>query len=126
MADLNQAKLEQAQASLKNPRMLPIHMDVTSRQSVLAAVERCRTDFGGLDTLVNSAGIFTFRNFEDIPEAEWDRIMNVNLKGVFLCCQAAAPLLRKSGRGRIVSLSSDAGQTRLSDDQQLLCLEIRA
>ena len=91
VADLNQAKLEQAQASLKNPRMLPIQMDVTSRQSVLAAVERCRTEFGGLDTLVNSAGIFTFKNFEDIPEAEWDRVINVNLKGVFLCCQAAAP-----------------------------------
>lgn len=110
VADLNQAKLEQAQASLKNPRMLPIQMDVTSRQSVLAAVERCRTEFGGLDTLVNSAGIFTFKNFEDIPEAEWDRVINVNLKGVFLCCQAAAPLLRASGRGRIVTLASDAGK----------------
>ena len=53
---------------------------------------------------------FLFQKFEEIPEAEWDRMINVNLKGVFLCCQAAAPLLRKSGRGRIVSLSSDAGQ----------------
>jgi len=110
IADLNEANLEQAEASLKNPRMLPIQMDVTSRPSVVAAVERCHKEFGGLDTLVNSAGIFTFGTFEDIPETEWDRVINVNLKGVFLSCQAAAPFLRASGRGRIVTLASDAGQ----------------
>lgn len=110
MADLNQASLDQAQAALNNPRLLPIHMDVTSRTSVQAAVELCRAKFGGLDTLVNCAGIFSLRKFEEISEEEWDRMINVNLKGVFLCCQAVAPLLRRSGRGRIVSLSSDAGQ----------------
>ena len=59
-----------------------------------AAVELCRTNFGGLDTLVNCAGIFSLRKFEEISEEEWDRMINVNLKGVFLCCQAVAPLLR--------------------------------
>lgn len=110
VADLDQASLEKAETSLKNPRMLPVHLDVTSRASVHAAVERCRTEFGGLDTLVNCAGIFSLGKFDEIAEEEWDRVISVNLKGVFLCCQAAAPLLRKSGRGRIVTLASDAGQ----------------
>ena len=66
--------------------------------------------FGGLDTLVNSAGVFEFRAFEEISEREWDWILGVNLKGVFLSCQAAMPHLRASGRGRIVNISSDAGK----------------
>jgi meso-butanediol dehydrogenase/(S,S)-butanediol dehydrogenase/diacetyl reductase len=65
---------------------------------------------GGLDTLVNSAGVFEFRPFEEISEREWDWMIDVNLKGVFLSCQAAMPYLRASGRGRIVNISSDAGK----------------
>ena len=110
IGDTNRHRLEKAASELDNPRLLQVHLDVTSRDSVLAAVERCQTRFGGLDTLVNSAGIFSLQKFDEIPETEWDRMMNVNLKGVFLCCQAAADLLRKSGRGRIVTIASDAGQ----------------
>ena len=74
-------------------------------------VRRRRFDaLGGLDTLVNSAGVFEFRPFEEIPEAEWDWILGVNLKGVFLTCQAAMPHLRASGRGRVVNIASDAGK----------------
>jgi meso-butanediol dehydrogenase / (S,S)-butanediol dehydrogenase / diacetyl reductase len=110
IADVDEASLRKAEAEMKNLRLLPIRVDVTSRESVRAAVERCRLEFGGLDTLVNSAGIFSFVKLEDIREEEWDRVIDVNLKGVFLCCQAAAPLLRASGRGRIVTIASDAGQ----------------
>ncbi len=97
-------------AAAKLPGVLPIVMDVTDRASVVGGMDRAADAFGGLDTLVNSAGVFEFRAFEEISEREWDWILDVNLKGVFLSCQAAMPHLRASGRGRIVNVSSDAGK----------------
>jgi meso-butanediol dehydrogenase/(S,S)-butanediol dehydrogenase/diacetyl reductase len=110
MGDLNEQALQKARAELNSPDLLPLRLDVTSRESVRSAVERCRAEFGGLDTLINCAGVFSFEPLEQIHEAEWDRVLAINVKGVFLCCQAAAPMLRESGRGRIVNLSSDAGK----------------
>ena len=66
---------------------------------------------GGLDTLVNSAGVFQFRALEDIATAEWDHILDVNLRGTFLVMREAMPHLKASGRGRVVNISSDAGKT---------------
>ena len=97
-------------AAERLPGSLPVIMDVTDRTSVVAGMARAAEAFGGLDTLVNSAGVFEFRAFEDVSEREWDWILDVNLKGVFLACQAAMPFLKASGRGRIVNLSSDAGK----------------
>lgn len=75
-------------------------------RAMLAAVER---SFGRLDILVNNAGIFFPAKFEELTEEQWDRTQGVNLKAQFLCAQAAAPLLRRSGRGRIVNISSLGG-----------------
>ena len=67
--------------------------------------------FGGLDILVNNAGICPLSPFAEISEAEWDRVLAVNLKGAFLCCQAALPHLRQAGRrGRIINIASVGGQ----------------
>jgi NAD(P)-dependent dehydrogenase (short-subunit alcohol dehydrogenase family) len=66
---------------------------------------------GGLDTLVNSAGVFQFRVLEEITTAEWDRILDVNLRGTFLVMREAMAHLKISGRGRVVNISSDAGKT---------------
>lgn len=108
IADVDGAAVERAATKL--PGALPVVTDVTDRASVLAAVNTVIDAFGGLDTLVNSAGVFEFAPFEEIAEQEWDWILGVNLKGVYLCCQAAMPLLRASGRGRIVNVASDAGK----------------
>lgn len=108
IGDVDGAAVERAVAKL--PGVVPVVMDVTDQLSVLAAVAAVTEAFGGLDTLINSAGVFEFTPFEEITEREWDWILDVNLKGVFLCCQAAMPLLRASGRGRIVNISSDAGK----------------
>ena len=110
MGDIDEDGLRRASAELNHPRVLPLSLDVASRDSVQAAVERSGREFGGLDTLVNCAGIFAFRSLEELKEEDWDRLLDINLKGVYLCCQAAAPLLRVSGRGRIVNISSDAGK----------------
>jgi NAD(P)-dependent dehydrogenase (short-subunit alcohol dehydrogenase family) len=110
IGDVDQAALERAGAALANRRLHAVALDVTRRESVEAAVEAARREFGSLDTLVNCAGVFAFLSLEEMPEQEWDRILDINLKGVYLCCKAAAPLISASGRGRIVNLSSDAGQ----------------
>jgi len=108
IADVDATAIQRAAARL--PGVLPIVMDVTDRASVVEGMGHAAVAFGGLDTLVNSAGVFEFRPFEEISEREWDWILSVNLKGVFLSCQAAMPYLRASGRGRIVNISSDAGK----------------
>jgi len=92
-------------------RFLPIAMDVSDDSAVAAGVAAAAKDLGGLDTLVNSAGVFQFRALEGITTAEWDRILDVNLRGTFLVMREAMAHLKASGRGRVVNISSDAGKT---------------
>jgi NAD(P)-dependent dehydrogenase (short-subunit alcohol dehydrogenase family) len=108
IADVDATAVHAAAARLSGA--VPVVMDVTDRVSAVAGIGYAAEAFGGLDTLVNCAGVFEFRPFEEISEREWDWILDVNLKGVFLCCQIAMPHLRGSGRGRIVNVSSDAGK----------------
>ena len=89
---------------------VPIAMDVTDDASVARGVAEANARLGGLDTLVNSAGVFQFRAIENIATAEWDRILDVNLKGTFLVMREAMPHLKASGAGRIVNIASDAGK----------------
>jgi 3-oxoacyl-[acyl-carrier protein] reductase len=85
--------------------------DVSCSDDVRHAVSATVDHFGGLDILVNNAGICPLSPFAEISEAEWDRVMAVNLRGAFLCCQAALPHLRQAGRrGRIINVASVAGQ----------------
>ena len=89
---------------------LPLEIDVTSSASVDRGVTAAVDAFGGLDTLVNSAGVIHLGPIEETSDADWDRVIDIDLKGVFLCCRAAALPLRRSGRGRIVNLGSDVGK----------------
>lgn len=73
-----------------------------------SVVETASEGFGGLDVLVNNAGVGAGRPIEDCDEAMWDAHADVNLKGLFFCCRAAIPELRKSN-GNIVNIASDAG-----------------
>lgn len=91
-------------------QFVPVAMDVTDDTSVSAGVAAAAAKLGGLDTLVNSAGVFQFRAIEVITTPEWDRIIDVNLKGTFLAMREAMLHLKASGRGRVVNLSSDAGK----------------
>lgn len=107
IGDVNREALQAAAAA---EGLIPIEMDVTNADSTARAVERAAHEMQGLDTLINSAGVIRFQLLNEMAEADWDRILTVNLKGVFLACRAAAPYLCDSGRGRIVNLSSDAGK----------------
>ncbi len=110
IGDIDRDRLRNAERDLGSGDLLAIELDVTSPQSAAAAVAACQARFGGLDTLVNSAGVIAFNPLTEISEAEWDWVLDVDLKGTFLCCQAAAPLLCASGRGRIVNIGSDASK----------------
>jgi NAD(P)-dependent dehydrogenase (short-subunit alcohol dehydrogenase family) len=92
------------------PDTLGLAADVRSVAAVRAAVSDVEAAFGGLDTLVVSAGVFHIGSLESVTEEQWDRTLGVNLKGAFVTAQAAAPLLRASGRGRIVTIGSDCGR----------------
>ena len=90
-------------------RAIAIQANVSRRadvQRMLAAVEK---EFGRLDILVNNAGMFFPAKFADLTDEQWDRIMEANLKSQFLCAQAAAPIMKRQGRGRIINLSSLGG-----------------
>lgn len=91
-----------------------IACDVSDARSVRSAFERLVTEAGRLDVLVNSAGGFTRQlSTEDTPEEEWDTVIAVNLKGVFLCAKAAVPIFKRQRSGRIINLGSMAGLTTL-------------
>jgi NAD(P)-dependent dehydrogenase (short-subunit alcohol dehydrogenase family) len=73
---------------------------------LFAAAEK---EFGRLDILVNNAGMFFAAKFEELTDEQWDRVMNTNLKSQFLCAQAAVPIMKRQGRGRIINLTSLGG-----------------
>ena len=88
-------------------RAIAVKADVANKTEVEAMAQSVVAEFGGLDVLVNNAGICPFHEFVDMPEELWDRVQDVNLKGVFLCSQAAAKVMIEQGRGgRIISISS--------------------
>jgi len=90
-------------------RAMAIHADVAKRIDVLAMFAAVEREFGRLDILVNNAGMFFPARFEDLTEEQWDMILDANLKSQFLCSQTAAPMLRRSGQGRIINLASLGG-----------------
>ncbi|GIH72406.1 3-oxoacyl-ACP reductase [Sphaerimonospora thailandensis] len=86
-------------------------VDVSDEDSVGALAEQVQRDAGRWDVLVNNAAVFSslsMKPFGEIPVAEWDMVMAVNVRGAFLCCRAAVPAMRKLGRGKIVNVASAA------------------
>ncbi len=86
-----------------------IRVDVTKADEVRHLVETAVSRYGRLDILINNAGTTLFKGIEETTEEDWDRIVNTNLKGVFLGCKYAIPAMRKSGGGSIVNIASVAG-----------------
>jgi meso-butanediol dehydrogenase/(S,S)-butanediol dehydrogenase/diacetyl reductase len=86
-------------------------MDVTKKADVTALYDLAEREFGRVDISVQNAGVITIARIEAMTEAEWDRVMAVNTKGVFLCCQEAIARMRKHGEGgRLINTAS--GQAR--------------
>jgi 3-oxoacyl-[acyl-carrier protein] reductase len=87
-----------------------LQADVRKYDEVKRAVDAAAARFGGLDFLVNNAGIGIFKNVADMTPAEWSRVIDTNLTGVFNACQASIPHMRRRGGGFIVNISSLAGK----------------
>ena len=94
-----------------------VHLDVTSEESWTHAISATVARFGKLDIMVNNAGVVARGVLEDTTVAEWDRVMNINAKGVFFGTKVAIPEMRKAGGGSIINISSLSGIVGQSDIQ---------
>ena len=90
-------------------RSTAIQADVSRRTDVERLFAAVAAEFGRLDLLVNNAGAFFHAPFEHLTDEQWDAILDANLKSQFLCAQAAAPVMKRQGRGRIINISSLGG-----------------
>jgi 3-oxoacyl-[acyl-carrier protein] reductase len=87
-----------------------VGLDVRSRDQFIAALATVTERWGGVDVLVNNAGLTARTPFADLTDAEWDDVLAVNLRSVFIGCQLVAPVMRQRGWGRIINHASIAGQ----------------
>lgn len=107
LCDINRRALDEAVSAL-GASATAIETDVTQVADCARAVDTAIAATGRLDLLINAAGIWTEGPSEAATEAEWDRVVDVNLKGTFFLCRYAIPHLAKTG-GSIINISSDAG-----------------
>lgn len=96
-------------------RSLAVAVDVTDPDSVAAMAAEVQQKMGRLDIAVNNAGIIKIQSIDEIRAEDFDAVMAVNVKGVFLCTQAAVRAMRPNGWGRIINVSSIAGKTGMPD-----------
>lgn len=111
LADLAVEGMEAARRNIEElgGEASAMEVNVTSKAEVDSAVEAAVRQWGKLDVLVNCAGITLRRAATDFPETDWDRILAVNLKGTWLCCQAAGRVMIKRKKGRIINMASIGG-----------------
>ncbi len=91
-------------------RHLLVRTDVSDEQQVRAMVGAALAEFGRVDILVNDAGTFSQSNFADLEVSEWDRVISVNLRGVFLCTRFVLPGMLERKSGKIINIASQLGQ----------------
>ncbi len=111
VVDMVMARAMSVVDELANKRIeaTALAIDVTQAEQVTAMVDAVIAKWGKLDIGVNNAGIGQWHDAETITEADWDRMMNVNLKAVFLCCQAEARVMLPKGYGKIINTASMSG-----------------
>lgn len=107
---LDAARATSATIDPNGATSLAVELDVRSRESVSRAFEIAQGALSRVDILVNNAAVTAQGSVWEIEPAEWDEVLAVNLRGTLLCCQIAGPAMAERGFGRIVNLSSLAGQ----------------
>jgi NAD(P)-dependent dehydrogenase (short-subunit alcohol dehydrogenase family) len=107
LLDIEAELLRAAVAALRDAdNTLALQCDVSDAGMVASAISAVGIRFGRLDALVNNAGVAVFAPLLETSDADWDRVLAVNLTGPFLCTKAAAPLMREHGGGAIVNITS--------------------
>lgn len=91
-------------------RSLLVRTDVSDEEQVRAMVDQAYDEFGAVDILVNDAGIFGQFFFHELTVEEWDRVLGVNLRGVFLCTRFVLPRMLERGSGNVINVASQLGQ----------------
>jgi 2-hydroxycyclohexanecarboxyl-CoA dehydrogenase len=92
-------------------KAIALEASVADRPAVQVAVQKLRERFGPVTVVVNNAGIVGFIPFEELTDEDWDRMLEVNLKGTFIVTQTCLPDMKEAGWGRIVNISSSSAQT---------------
>jgi 3-oxoacyl-[acyl-carrier protein] reductase len=113
IAELNEAKAASVSKEIMDAggEALAVTTDVADEASIREMIEVVEDEYGRIDVLINNAGIFStleMRPFDQIPLAEWERVLRVNLTGPFLCARAVLPAMRRAKWGRIINIASGA------------------
>jgi NADP-dependent 3-hydroxy acid dehydrogenase YdfG len=113
----DQAKLDQSASGLRaeDIETLAVRADVTRGEQISSLVHRTQQELGPIDILVNNAGTGVFGPFHEFGEADWDALMDTNLKSVFLMCRAVAPEMIRRQTGQIINISSLAGKSTFAN-----------
>ena len=109
--DINKAKQVVKEIKRYSPSSMAIKVDVSKKDEVQKLIKRVIRLYKGIDILINNAGICPRTNFSQITEKEWDRVLTVNLKSIFLLSQAVLPWMKKKHNGAIINIASAAGKT---------------
>jgi 3-oxoacyl-[acyl-carrier protein] reductase len=111
VADIQESEAKKVAADIRQSggEAIAAAVDVTSVEKTQAMAETALRQYGRIDVLVNNAGLYSAlkkKSFMEIDPEEWDRVMAVNLKGLFLCVKAVYPAMKRQGKGKIINISS--------------------
>ncbi|MGD0237107.1 MAG: 3-oxoacyl-ACP reductase family protein [Syntrophorhabdales bacterium] len=109
LADISDATGPKEEIIRKGGEAIAVKTDVSNEESTKAMARSAVEHFGRIDILVNNAGVFANlrkKPFHEISDEEWDLVLGVNLKGMFHCCKAVYPQMKKQGKGKIINISS--------------------
>lgn len=112
LVDVDKEALEKVKEEIESRKgeALAIPCDITQSPQVREMIDRVQKTFGRVDILVNNAGIIRRGTIETVTEEDWDRVIEVNLKGTFNCSKAVVGIMKQQGYGKIVNVSSIAGK----------------
>jgi 3-oxoacyl-[acyl-carrier protein] reductase len=112
IVDVDKGGLETLQNEIEKSKgdIINISCDITKSSEVKEMVSQVKRSFGRIDILVNNAGIIRRGTIETVTEEDWDRVIEVNLKGTFNCCKTVVDIMKQQGYGKIVNVSSIAGK----------------